>query len=300
MWKRPYCSFLCAILSVVVLFTACGTPAVTPTSLSAPKRVAALLGSFAEVWCLAGGNLIATTQDAFEDYGLDEKGVRSIGGAHSPNLELILASNPDLVLASSGTASHLSLKEPLEQAGIQVLYFEVTEFSQYLEMLKTCTDLTGRRDLYEKNGLQVKEQIEEVKTRVANANLPQNKREILLLRASSGFVKAKGSGDTVLGCILKDLGCINLADSETSLLTTLSEESILVGNPYRIFAVPMGDGEKAKQSLEHLLTQNPVMKHLSAVKENRVHTMDPSLFHQKPNAKWGDAYEQAASILLQP
>ena len=36
-----------------------------------PQRVACLLGSFAEVWQLAGGQVIATADDAWDDFGLE-------------------------------------------------------------------------------------------------------------------------------------------------------------------------------------------------------------------------------------
>ena len=36
-----------------------------------PKRVAALLGSFADVWVLSGGELCAAAEDAREDFGLE-------------------------------------------------------------------------------------------------------------------------------------------------------------------------------------------------------------------------------------
>ena len=40
--------------------------------------------------------------------------------------------------------------ETLEAAGINVAYFEVNDFQDYLEVLRICTDITGRKDLYEK------------------------------------------------------------------------------------------------------------------------------------------------------
>ena len=72
-----------------------------------PKRVAALLGSFADIWLLAGGEVCATADDAWEDFGLSLDGVVNIGGAHSPSLELLISSDPYLVIASASTASNV-------------------------------------------------------------------------------------------------------------------------------------------------------------------------------------------------
>ena len=113
-----------------------------------PERVAALIGSFADVWTLAGGTVCASVDDAWDDFDLDLPDAVNLGGAHSPNLELLLSANPDFVIASSSTAADVEMKEPLENAGITVAYFDVSSFDDYLAMLKVCADITGREDLY--------------------------------------------------------------------------------------------------------------------------------------------------------
>ena len=263
-----------------------------------PERVATLIGSFADVWTLAGGTVCASAADAWDDFGLDLPDAVNLGGAHSPNLELLLSANPDFVIASSSTAADVEMKEPLENAGITVAYFDVSSFEDYLAMLKVCTDITGREDLYEQNGLNIKKQIDDIKSDFAKENLPENERTVLILRASAGFVKAKGSKGTVLGEMLADLGCVNIADSDKTLLEKLSIESIISREPYRIFVVVMGDDtEAAKNKLSSVMEENPAWGELEAVKENRLYFMDKRLFNLKPNARWAEAYEQLVEIL---
>ena len=261
-----------------------------------PQRVAALLGSFADVWVLSGGTLCAAAEDAWEDFGLELPDAVNIGGAHSPNLELLLSADPDFVIASASTASNVELREVLEAAGITVAYFDVDHFEDYLEMMRICTEITGRSDLYEKNGLEVQRQIQNIKEEVAGADY---EKTVLVLRAASGFVKAKGSSGTILGEMLSDLGCINIADSDTSLLEDLSAESVMRQEPYHIFVVTMGsDPQKAMDNLNGLLRENPAWASLAAVKENRVHVMERNLFNIKPNARWAESYEILQKILL--
>lgn len=315
--KKKSIKITTTLLTLVLMLTmlsACGPQSVAPagdtvsftdalgrniTVMKNPEKVAALIGSFADVWLLSGGSVCATVDDAWDDFGLDIPNAVHIGGAHSPGLELLLSAEPDFVIASASTSSNVEMKEVLENAGIVVAYFDVDNFEDYLSMLGICTDITGRNDLCELNGLKIKEQIDSIKSRVTNANLSEAERSVLLLRAASGFVKAKGSEGTILGEMLADLGCINIADSDNSLLETLSVESVIRQDPYRIFVVTMGkDTEKALENISRMMDENPAWKTLPAVLENRVHVMDRKLFNIKPNAKWAESYEKLSEILL--
>ena len=307
-------SFLIAtVIIATVLLNACQYPAHdsengeicfsddlgrTVSLKKAPTRIAALIGSFADVWQLAGGSVVASADDAWDEFGLEMGEALHLGGAHSPNLEQLLSCSPDLVLASASTASNLQMRDILEAADIPVAYFDVDHFEDYLRMLNICTDLTGRKDLYEKNGLALQKQIEAIKATYASSEIPEKERTVLLLRASGSSVKAKGSEGTVLGEMLKDMGCINIADSDSSLLENLNVESVIRQEPYHIFAVTMGnDTEAAKASLESMIKENPAWESLEAVRENRLHLMDKKLFNLKPNARWGEAYEKLFETL---
>ena len=264
-----------------------------------PVRVASLLGSFSDVWLLAGGTLCASADDAWEDFGLELEGAVNIGGAHSPSLELLLSAAPTLVLASASTASHVQMKDVLESAGITVIYFDVDNFYDYLEMLDVCTDITERKDLYEQNGLALKAQIQQTKAEFDAAALPDEARRLLLLRASASSVKAKGSRGTILGEMLCDLGCINIADSSESLLDRLSIEEIMRQEPYRIFVVTMGSNtEGALAALDNIMKEDAAWSSLEAVREGRLHIMDKALFNLKPNARWAQSYEILYETLI--
>ena len=314
---RKYSRHIAIIVCIAILtgvLTACGSVKSTQNQevvtftdalgreVSVPKepeRVAALIGSFADVWMLAGGSVCATAEDAWDDFGLALPDAVNIGGAHSPNLELIFSVNPDFVIASASTSSNVEMKETLEAAGIAVAYFDVDNFSDYLAMLDICTDITERKDLYECNGLAIQSQIEDIKQAIEERALPEEQRTVLLLRAHSSSVKAKGSKGTILGEMLADLGCINIADSDTSLLETLSVESIIRQEPYRIFVVTMGDDtEKAIDNLNQMMNENPAWGTLDAVAEGRLHLMERKLFNIKPNADWAESYEKLSEILL--
>jgi iron complex transport system substrate-binding protein len=183
--------------------------------------------------------------------------------------------------------------EPLEQAGLTVACFNVTNFAEYLNMLEICTTLTGKPEAYDHHGLALKTQIEAAKAR-SDGSAPT----VLYIRATGSSCKVKNSRDTVLGEMLSDLGCVNIADSEDSLLEQLSLEQIIRSAPDYIFAVLQGaDSSAAEQTLEATLLSNPAWQSLTAVREGRFHVLEHRLYNLKPNARWGEAYEKLADIL---
>ena len=261
-----------------------------------PKRVACLLGSFADIWHLAGGEVIAAPDDAWVDYRLPMgSDAVDLGSTKSLSLEALFAAQPDLVLASVNTEQNLPWRETLEAAGIPVAYFEVSDFDGYLRLLKLCTDLTGRPDLYEEYGLNVQKQIDEA---VESAENRGTTPKVLYLRISSSAVRAKNSKGTVLGQMLAALGCENLADMDDSLLEQISMEHILMEDPDFIFFVQQGDNTAAAgERLQQFLADNPAWGSLTAVREGRVFHLDKALYNLKPNARWGEAYLELEAIL---
>lgn len=268
-------------------------------TVSDPKRVACLLGSFAQVWQLAGGQVIATADDAWDDFGLElPEDAVNLGGTKHLSLELLLSAQPDFIIASTNTRQNMELQETLEATAIPVAYFDVFDFSDYLRLLDICTDITGCKDRYETYGTAVEQEIQAV---IAQSRLRLQSEEppkVLFLRASASAVHVKNSEGVVLGDMLKNLGCVNIADSDETLLENLSIERILEADPDFIFVVQQGDNaEGTREYVRQFLEEHPAWARLSAVKNDNVHFMEKSLFSLKPNHRWGQAYTKVEEIL---
>lgn len=261
-----------------------------------PERVACLIASFADIWCLAGGadKIVATTNATWTYFDLPlREDVVNLGAAKELNLEQLIACEPDLVLASCGTDRNTALEATFEKAGITAAYFSVETFEDYLRMLQICTEITGRTDRYETYGTAVRTDIEKALAR-ADASRPK----VLYIRATGSSCKVKNSEGTVLGEMLAAMGCDNIADRDDSLLEQLSLESILLHDPDYIFVVlQSADPADAQEVLENTLLRNPAWATLSAVQEGRYYVVDPNLYNLKPNERWGEAYAKLADIL---
>ena len=259
------------------------------------NRVVACMGSFANMWELAGGVLVGCSDDAFtfDSFDIASPGVQKVGDFSGINLEAVIALEPDFVIMTCGTggrggdSSQLDLAPALEASGIPVAYFEVTTFADYERMMGVLCEITGREDLYQANVADVRAQIDALVAEVPAGEAPS----VLCMTTYSGGTRVQSSA-TMTGAMLAELGVANLADENRSLLSDFSLESIIELDPDFIFVIPMGnDAEAAMAGLEQATAANPAWATLTAVQEDRYVALDPNLFLYKPNANWADAYQ---------
>ena len=260
-------------------------------TLRQPEKVAALLGSFAQVWHLAGGRVAAAPDDAFSELKVprDEMAV-NLGETKELSLELLLQIQPDFVIASANSTQHLQWQQQLEEVGISVAYFRVDGFSDYLRMLKICTDITGCTDRYETYGTSQQSAIDAVRHRFPDADGPR----VLVLRASHKAIRAKTGDETVLGVMLRELGCRNVAEEPGAFVDPdrVTMDDIAALDPDYIFVVPSGDDEVGMQALlDQTLGDDPRWPNLTAAKNGRAYVVEKELFQFKPNHRWAQAYE---------
>lgn len=270
-------------------------------SVESHERTAALLGSFADMWVLAGGETVASAEDAWTDFELPlPESAVNLGMTKNLSLEKLFEAEPDLVLASVNTRQNMEWKETLEAAGITTAYFDVSDFQDYLRVLKIFTEITGRDDLYEQNGAAIENAVEKV-IKESKRHIEEAKKapKILVLRASAGMIKAKNSKGNVLGELLFGLGCENIADEDESVLENLNLEHIMIEDPDFIFISQHGDDpEGIRKNMEAFISENPAWETLSAVKAGHVYYMEKDLYTLKPNDRWAEAYEKAEEILF--
>lgn len=263
-------------------------------TLQSWQTVVSLYGSFAETWLLAGGQLAGVTSDAQQERQLAlGEDVAIVGTVKEPNLEEILAVQPDFLILSADIAAQVKMHDALAEAQIPHAYYRVDTFDEYLAMLEQFCQMTGRQDPYQQNGLAVRQQIEDVLAAVQGQTAPT----VLLLRAFATGAKAKGD-DNLAGVILRDLGADNLVTRHESLLEDLSIEEIIEADPDYIFITVMGASEASGLAyLADTLEANPAWPQLCAVQNDRYILLPKELFHYKPNARWGESYAYLAKIL---
>lgn len=252
-----------------------------------PERVISLIASTTDLWLNAGGEVIATSEESYNQ-GLVDESIQLVSKGKEVNVEAIVALNPDLVILSEDYPSHTKLAEVLDDANIDNILIKLDDFEDYYTMLEVFTQLTNRPDLFEKHGVQ---QADKIKTYVEQAST-KPVQDILLLRAYSSGISAKVS-DNFVGGMLDSLNTHNIANDATILLDELNLEVILDKDPDKIFITTMGkNADATMEYLEANLMSHPIYQNLSAVKNNQVYILEQELFHYRPNEQWALAYEK--------
>ena len=258
---------------------------------SAPERVIALSKSNAELWLLAGGELVATSDDAIDLEGIGEDTV-SLGDMDHVSLEAAAALDPDLLIVFGTEPAEKALGEAAQEIGIPVVFTDINGFDDYEQIMKEFTDLTGREDLYEENVVKVREETEKVIAEVPEDAL---QKTYLLLHVSA--TKSKAEKNDYFACeIFNTLGLENVASDESSF-NELSMEAILAADPDYIFVVPRGDEKKALAGFSEIFESDPSWEALTAVQEGNYTLLSKDLFGLKPNDRWGEAYQEAFDIV---
>lgn len=259
-------------------------------------KTACLNSSIADLWALAGGTVDITVGEAVERGFADEDAILvDSSSGRNINIEILVSSQPDLVLGSVDTVSHVRLKALLDDIGIDMILIREDCYEDFLAIFRTLTGLTGREDLYQEYGEGQKKGIEEM---IKASRSPDVLARVLFIRAGSAFsyVKAKRADDHFAARIIEDLGAVNVADEFDALTDSLSLEVILKADPDKIIIVSQGDEEASRAYVEHLFS-SPGWRDVDAIKEGRVVFLPKDLFHFKPNGRWLDAYRMMEEVI---
>lgn len=260
-----------------------------------PQRVVVGMGSLADIWRDAGGTAVGLSDDAFKNFGFSADDAASIGDHTNLSIEKILALDPDFVIlsgsadgdSSSKGPSQDQLKQSLEASGVAVAFFQVSTFDDYLRMLKTCTQITGRDDLYQTNGADVQARVNEA---IKQYSVADTAPVVLVMNASSKGASAQ-KPDHMASQMVKALGAKLLTEENPSLLSDFSMEAVAELDPSYIFVLPAAkDDATAQRNYEQAVESNPAWAGIGAVAAGHVTVLDIKHFFRKPNAEWDQAY----------
>lgn len=211
-----------------------------------PARVVSLAPSITEILFALGlgGRVVGVT--SFCNYPpevprlVEEGRLAVIGGYWNPDVEKVIALQPEVVIGSAGTRPHVALIERLEGAGIKTLYIKGAGASSAEDIfmdIATVAKVFGVEERAASLINDIKGEIRSVTDELPSAGLGRAKVLVLLGPPTWGLYSV--GGDTFLGWVISTAGGDNIA-ARYSGWPLLDFEYVLSQDPNVIVVVGMG------------------------------------------------------------
>lgn len=261
-----------------------------------PEKVVVIYNSLLEIWMQNGGSIIGRIEESVGQDpipGIEDAEI--VGKLGAISLEKVLSLDPDLVILMANQQTQMEIGEGLEHNNVPIAAMVYDTKEDYFKLARLFSALNDREDLYEKNVVNIKEEIENI---IEKAPKDEEKK-VLLMMASAKSVTARGSTTTV-GEMLHDLHTINIADNSNDALSTknFSIEKVLEEDPDYIFVQTTGnDMDKVMERMKEDVESNPAWSTLSAVQNDRYIILPKDLYMFKANDRYAEAYKGLAEIL---
>lgn len=196
----------------------------TPTNMEYPARIISMAPSITEVvFPLGLGERVIGVSD-FCDYPPEAKEKPRIGGVVNPNMEAIVALNPDLVLALPN-ATQESLFRSLRQLGIRVLTLPNDTLEDLFFTIRRVGEVTSTQQASNEMIEQLRTTFSEISDKVS---AEPRKKVMFIVGVEPLFVVGKG---TFIDELIDIAGGTNIAGDSYSKYPQLGIEEVVSQAP---------------------------------------------------------------------
>lgn len=247
---------------------------------SPPRRIISLYGAITEVLQALGAapQTVARTRG---DETLTD--LPTVGTHLQPNLEMILALKPDLVVQGGVKKGLIGVKR-LEQEEIPVAVFAPHDFPGLFATIRRLGQLTGKVDRARDLIKDMEARLQEVSRQVAGREQPK-----VFFEVRYHNLLAAGQGSLVHHIITRAGGKNIVASSQK--LVSFSLETLIKEDP-EVYIIQKGPMNRSPQDIK----TRPHYDLLQAVRRGRVLTVEESLF-SRPGPRSAEAVEMLARFL---
>ena len=264
-----------------------GTPITIPTK--APQRIVSLTPGDSEMLAAVGVTSRVVGVDAFTNYPTEMAARPKVTGANgAPNVEQIIALNPDLVLSWGQFTTQADTA--LLQAHINVVSLPVAGLDGTLTEIRLVGQLTHTSTAADALVKSLQQRINAVKAKVASATPPSVYMEVGFTPPPPYVV----GGGSFENDVLQDAGGRNIFASmtENGGFPTVSVESIIAASPQVIILTedPQYGGDPTQ------VYQRAGWSGIAALQSHRVYNINPDII-SRPGPRLVDALEQIAKML---
>ncbi len=233
-----------------------------------PERIVSLAPANTEILFAigAGSKLVGVT--TYCDFPPEAKEIDKIGGYTTPDIETIVAKNPDLVFAAYGNGEENI--EKLRELGIAVVSLYPRSLEDVLKDIVMVGQATGFEDKAEGLVLNLRKRIKVVEEK--SRKIPQEKRPWILWIMWYPELWTAGTG-TFFDELVKIAGGRNVA-FDLQGWKVISKETVLMRDPDIIVCSQMGTtGELLLEKMKG----DPEFKKMQVIKEGQIYVIEQDL-----------------------
>ena len=265
------------------------------TIAAPPERIVTLSPSAIEILYAVGGEAIGRSTTAVHPGGVEA--LTDIGPSYQPNMEAILALDPDLVIADASAQAHLLDAITGSLGDVPVLFVGAAAYDDVATSMRILGQALGKQSEAEA----AIAAMDAAKADAQAAAQGQTPPLVLILNgAPDDFFVALP--DSWPGSMVELLGGENVAAGQPAAgpfpgYTQLSLEAILASKPDVILTITAGP---PGSTLAQGILGETAYAELPAVQNGRVHEIDVEVFLQAPGPRAADGLRELATLLYPP
>jgi len=264
------------------------------TLTSFPRRIVSLAPSNTEILFAvgAGGKVVGVTNQCNYPYNfsawIEAGNLTSVGDYWTPNIEALVALQPDLILAAFAQEKVVNT---LREMGYKVLVLDPDNIDEVLRDIMLVGRATDRSIEAATLVNNLRQRIDAVVSKVSEATTkPKVYYEVWynpLWSVGSESWESK---------LIKKAGGINIFDDQKLKYFETTSEAIIERNP-DVIILPLGHGAGPPfwGSLEEVKLR-PGWDAISAIQNDRIYTIDANII-SRPGPRIADALENLAKII---
>ena len=262
--RRFWPLFLFLIIFVVAVIGVNSQSSSKSSSNQSAQRIISLSPSITEtLFALGlGDNLVAVTD--YCDFPDVVNTLPKVGGFINPNLEAILALQPDLVIM---LAKQQRVVEQLQQLNIQTL----PVFNTSLDDIKQTIADIGQQTQHQQQANKLLDKINQKITFIAEKTKDLARPSVMITMGHS--LDSEHMKQIFIAGLITLAGGQNVYQAQQPSVPSLSVEGIMQLNPQIIFDIyPEADDHNS--DLDQVLHQWHNLKYVDAIKNNRIHLIE--------------------------
>jgi iron complex transport system substrate-binding protein len=247
---------------------------------SPPRRIVSLYGGLTETLAALGAASLVVARTQGDDC---LKEIPTVGTHLQPNVEMILALRPDLVV-QGGVPKGMPALRKLEGHGVPVAMFAPRDFDGLFSVIRRLGILTGRDGTAEETVRAMVEKLSAVARRLQGR---EKVRVFFEVRYHNLLAAGRGS---LVNDIINRAGGVNILEAPQKL-APYSLEALIQADP-DVYLIQQGPMNRSPEDIY----SRPYYQELQAVRNQRVLVVEESLY-SRPGPRSAAAVEQLARFL---